>query len=82
MLRRIPSNQVYRSVRIEYALDDLEIDSSILKSPISTALEHACKSVDDLSDRGPDIDTERDTQPLSDRGSYGDSHSHCHAAID
>jgi hypothetical protein len=61
---RIPSNQVYRSVRIEYATDDLETDSSILKSPIFPALEQACKSVDDLSDRGPDIDTERDTTSL------------------
>lgn len=80
VLPRIPSNQVYRSMRIQYPLIKTVGYSAILKSTMFAAFAQACKSAHDSNDTGPYIDTERDTQPLSHRGSYGDSHSHCLAA--
>lgn len=80
MLPRIHSNHVYRSVRIQYPHIKTVADSSILKSPMFAAFAQACRSAHDSKDTGPYIDTERDTQPLSDRGSYGDSYSHSLAA--
>ena len=79
-LSRIPSNQVYRSMDRLYPSTTDILRSEVSKPSIFAGELHSCKSVDDFSDTGLDIDTEWDTQPLSDRGSDGDSYSHCLAA--
>ena len=79
-LQRIPSNQVYRSVNSLYPPATHNLRSAVSKPSMFSGKLQVCKSQDDSSDTGLDIDTEWDTQSLSDRGFDGDSHSHCLAA--